>query len=151
MALGMDNKNVMSFMCFMSWADSGSCLFSKHLKMTPYVSSETSSFFVFFFRPFLHISKHFQCPVHMFEFPECSTAYCCSCVFHAQPSRVVFVWFGWKSWSVKSPSQRKFKLPADMSELNLAWGCNKLGSLFSLWCQQNGGCQEVGGLGKVSC
>lgn len=53
-------------------------------------------------------------------------------------------------WSGRSPSQWKFKLPADLCKLHLAWGCYKLGSLFSLWCQQNGGCQEVQGLGNVS-
>ncbi len=53
-------------------------------------------------------------------------------------------------WSGRSPSQWKFKLPADLCKLHLAWGCYKLGSLFSLWCQQNGGCQEVRGLGNVS-
>lgn len=50
----------------------------------------------------------------------------------------------------KPPSQWKFKLPADLCKLHLAWACYKLGSLFSLWCQQNGGCQEVQGLGNVS-
>lgn len=104
-----------------------------------------------FFRPFLQIYKHKQCSVHTFEFPECSTAYSCGCAFHAEPSRLVFVWFDWKIWSVRSPSQRKFKLPADLSELHLVWGCYKLGPLFTVRCQQNGGCQEVEGLGKVSC
>lgn len=80
----------------------------------------------------------------MSEFPECSTASCCRLCFFLE-------WFDWKIWWVRSPSQRKFKLPADLSELHLAWVCYKLGSLFSLWCQQNGGCHEVEGLGKVSC
>ncbi len=66
-------------------------------------------------------------------------------------SRILFLWglIEWL-WSGRSPSQWKFKLSADLCKLHLAWGCYKLGSLFSLWCQQNGGCQEVQVLGNVS-
>lgn len=70
---------------------------------------------------------------------------------HTAPSEEYFFWclIEWL-WSVRSPSQWKVKQPADLCKLHLAWVCYKLGSLFSLWCQQNGGCQAVQGLGSLS-
>lgn len=53
-------------------------------------------------------------------------------------------------WSARSPAQWKFKLLGDLCKLHLVQGCYKLGSLFSLWCQQNGSCQELWSLGNVS-
>lgn len=109
-----------------------------------------SKFFIFFFRPFLHINLNSAACAHLnfLSAPQhAAVAVLCMQNLH----ELFFVWLDWKIWSVRSLSQRKFKLPPDLSELHLVWGCYKLGSLSSLWCQQNGGGREVEGLGKVSC
>lgn len=78
-----------------------------------------------------------------------STFFAILCIQHLW-NTFFFVWCDWMIRSGRSPPQWKFKPPADLCKLHLAWGCYKLGSLFSLWCQQNRGCQEVQGLGNVS-
>lgn len=70
------------------------------------------------------------------------------CIRHLQEN--TFLRFDWMIMAREVSLTMKFKPPADLCKLHLAWGCYKLGLLFSLWCQLNGGCQEVRGLGNVS-